>query len=95
MSAEDAPELVDPLEQHRIDAGALADWLSPHVPGADNHRIRSGAIRMIFEGAIPRFSDFVIVRAVVADVKAIAEAWLESSRVWLKFYHWCSRSNLM
>ncbi|MEM6661298.1 MAG: phosphotransferase family protein [Pseudomonadota bacterium] len=30
----DAPELVDPLEQHRIDHEALTDWLVPHVPAA-------------------------------------------------------------
>ena len=28
------PDLIAPLAQHRIDAGALADWLAPHVgPG--------------------------------------------------------------
>ncbi len=35
MSDEDAPELIDPLDQHRIDASALAGWLSDYVPGAE------------------------------------------------------------
>ncbi len=30
----DAPELVEPLEQHRIDTARLAGWLSNHVPEA-------------------------------------------------------------
>ncbi|MEM7190384.1 MAG: phosphotransferase family protein [Pseudomonadota bacterium] len=37
MTAEvesDAPELVEPLEQHRIDTGALAAWLTPMLPAA-------------------------------------------------------------
>ena len=32
--ATDAPELVEPLEQHRIDTARLAGWLSTHVPAA-------------------------------------------------------------
>ena len=32
--ASDAPELVVPLEQHRIDTARLAGWLSNHVPEA-------------------------------------------------------------
>ena len=32
--ATDAPELVEPLDQHRIDTARLAGWLSNHVPAA-------------------------------------------------------------
>ena len=33
-AASDAPELVEPLERHRVDTARLAGWLSNHVPAA-------------------------------------------------------------
>ena len=33
MTATDAPELIEPLAQHRIDADRLAEWLAPQVGG--------------------------------------------------------------
>lgn len=41
IQGDDAPELVAPLEQHRIDAAVLARWLTPHLPdAADGLQVR-------------------------------------------------------
>ncbi|MEM7061451.1 MAG: phosphotransferase family protein [Pseudomonadota bacterium] len=40
MSAEDAPELIDPLDQHHIDPRTLARWLADHVPGTDGLKVQ-------------------------------------------------------
>lgn len=36
----DAPELVEPLAAHRIDAGALAIWLADSLPDSQGLTIR-------------------------------------------------------
>lgn len=38
--ASDAPELVEPLEQHRIDPARLAAWLADHVPVVDGLEVQ-------------------------------------------------------